>query len=359
MFARLQRAAARHAELQALLGDPELHAHPQRLQAVLREFGALKELAESWHAWDALQRRSEAARALLDDPDPGVAQMARDELAELAARQESLRAELQLRVVDDDPDRGRAVQLELRAGTGGDEATLFVLDLLRMYQRFAEIEGCSTELLSAQASEVGGYREVVLGVSGPRAWDLLRYEGGGHRVQRVPQTETQGRIHTSAATVAVMAEAEEVDLEIRDADLRIDTFRSSGPGGQSVNKTSSAIRITHEPTGMVVQCQDESSQHKNKSKALRMLRTRLKDSQDRARKASQDALRRGQIGSGDRSERIRTYNFPQDRVTDHRTKTSYSLQTVVLGHLGPVIEDLRRHDLAAKLAALGEAHDEE
>jgi peptide chain release factor 1 len=260
-------------------------------------------------------------------------------------------------VLDDDPNRGRNVIVELRAGTGGDEAGLFVADLARLYGRFADAQGLRLEWLSSHPTEVGGYKEAVLCISGPRAWELFRYESGGHRVQRVPETETQGRIHTSAATVAVLPEAEEVDVEIQEGDLRIDTYRSSGPGGQNVNKTSSAIRITHLPTGTVVQCQDESSQHKNKSRAMRMLRTRLRDAQQSARKAELDANRRTQIGSGDRSERVRTYNFPQDRVTDHRTKTSYSLQNVFLGHLEGVVEDLRRLDLELKLAALGEGAD--
>lgn len=259
-----------------------------------------------------------------------------------------------MQIADDDPNRGRNVIFEVRAGTGGDEASLFVADLVRIYKRFAESQGCKVEPLSSHPTEVGGYKEVILGISGPKAWELFRYEGGGHRVQRVPETETQGRIHTSAVTVAVLPEADEQDLEISEADLRIDTFRSGGPGGQSVNKTSSAIRITHLPSGVVVQCQDESSQHKNKSKAMRMLRSRLRENAEQERKAAEDSQRRTQVGSGDRSERVRTYNYPQNRVTDHRIKTSYSLETVVLGHLEQIVEDLHRHELESKLAALGE-----
>jgi peptide chain release factor 1 len=321
---------------------------------VLREMGALRERAETYARWTALQDRRGKAQELLADGDADVAQLAREELAEVDAELEAMESALRLSVLDDDPNRGRNVIVELRAGTGGDEAGLFVADLARLYGRFADAQGLRLEWLSSHPTEVGGYKEAVLCISGPRAWELFRYESGGHRVQRVPETETQGRIHTSAATVAVLPEAEEVDVEIQEGDLRIDTYRSSGPGGQNVNKTSSAIRITHLPTGTVVQCQDESSQHKNKGKAMRMLRTRLREAQQSARKAELDANRRTQIGSGDRSERVRTYNFPQDRVTDHRTKTSYSLQNVFLGHLEGVVDDLRRLDLELKLAALGE-----
>jgi len=356
MFSRLKEAAERYRALEAALQDPALHTQPGRMSALLREMGALRERAHTWERWAALDARRLAAEALVADADadPDLRAMVQEELAEVAAAQAAMVEELKQQVADDDPNRGRTVLLEVRAGTGGDEASLFAGDLLRIYTRFAEQQGCGVELLASSASEVGGVKEAVLAISGPRAWDLFRYESGGHRVQRVPETESQGRIHTSAATVAVLPEAEEVDLQIKDGDLRIDTFRSSGPGGQSVNKTSSAIRITHLPTNTVVQCQDESSQHKNKSKALRMLRSRLKDEQDRARKSEEDASRRSQIGSGDRSERIRTYNFPQNRVTDHRIKTSYSLETIVLGHLEAIVEDLRRQDLQLKLAAMAQ-----
>jgi peptide chain release factor 1 len=352
MFQRLRESAERYRALETALQDPALHTQPARLSALLREMGALREKAHTWERWDALEQRRQAADAMLADADSGMRTLAQEELAEIAAAQAEMVEELRRQVADDDPHRGRTVLLEVRAGTGGDEASLFAADLVRIYAKFAEQQGCSVETLATSPTEVGGYKEAVLAIGGPRAWDLFRYEAGGHRVQRVPETETQGRIHTSAATVAVLPEAEEVELQIRDQDLRIDTFRSSGPGGQSVNKTSSAIRITHLPTNTVVQCQDETSQHKNKSRALRMLRTRLKDEQDRARKDQEDRSRRSQIGSGDRSERIRTYNFPQNRMTDHRIKQSYPLETVVLGHLEHVVEDLRKQDLELKLAAL-------
>jgi len=354
MFASLKESAERYRALEAALQDPAVHSQPGKLASLMREMGALRERAETWERWSALQEQREAALAMQADKDPELRKLAAEELAQVDSQLAAMADALRQQVADDDPDRGRNVMLEVRAGTGGDEASLFAADLVRIYGKFAEQQGCKVETMSSSASEVGGFKEAVLCISGPRAWDLFRYESGGHRVQRVPETESQGRIHTSAATVAVLPEAEEVDLELKESDLRIDTYRSSGPGGQNVNKTSSAIRITHIPTGTVVQCQDESSQHKNKSKALRMLRSRLRDAQVRERKAHEDAARRSQIGSGDRSERIRTYNFPQNRVTDHRIKTSYSLQTVALGHLEEIVEDLRRHDLEQKLAALGE-----
>jgi peptide chain release factor 1 len=354
LFERLREPAERWRSLQEQLADPEVHGQPGRAASLLRELASLQPKAETWDRWQALVERREAAQALLEDKDAGLVSLAHEELAAVAAQTDAMVEELKRQLADDDPNRGRTVMLEIRAGTGGDEAGLFAGDLLRMYSRFAESHACRVELMSSSASELGGFKDVVLAVSGPQAWDLLRHESGGHRVQRVPETESQGRIHTSAATVAVLPEAEEVEVELRDQDLRIDTYRAGGPGGQAVNKISSAIRITHIPTNTVVQCQDESSQHKNKSKALRMLRTRLLESQQRARKEAEDSSRRTQIGSGDRSERVRTYNFPQNRVTDHRTKASYNLQTVIAGGLDEVVEDLRRLDLEHKLAALAE-----
>jgi len=355
MFARLKQCADRYRELEDRLQDPTLHEQPGAMQSVLREMGALRDKAESYRRWEALEERASSAREMLgQEKDRELLQLARDELAEVEAEQQAMADELRQQIVDDDPDRGRDVMVEIRAGTGGDEASLFVGDLLKVYTRFAEAHGLGLELLSSHPTEVGGYKEVTLSVSGAEAWDLFRYEAGGHRVQRVPETEAQGRIHTSAVTVAVLAEADEVEVDIQDGDLRIDTYRASGAGGQHVNKTSSAIRITHLPTGTVVQCQDESSQHKNKSRAMRMLRTRLRDAREQAAKDEQDTTRRSQIGSGDRSERIRTYNYPQNRVTDHRIKTNYSLDTVLLGRLDEVVGDLRSRDLELRLAALGE-----
>ncbi|MCB9899465.1 MAG: peptide chain release factor 1 [Planctomycetes bacterium] len=355
MFARLKACAERYRELEQLLEDPGLHERPGRMQGVLREMGVLRSKAETYGRWTDLERRREAAEQMLrDEHEAELRQLARDELAEVTAELDAMVETMRREVADDDPNRGRDVIVEVRAGTGGDEASLFASDLAKIYTRFSEAHGLRVEVLSSHPTEVGGYKEVVFGISGEQAWDLFRYESGGHRVQRVPETEAQGRIHTSAVTVAVLAEAEEVEIEIDEGDLRIDTYRASGPGGQNVNKTSSAIRITHIPTNTVVQCQDESSQHKNKSRAMRMLRARLLDAQLEARKAVEDASRRSQIGSGDRSERIRTYNYPQNRVTDHRIKENYSLDAVLLGKLDPLVQDLRERDLEAKLAALAE-----
>jgi len=354
-FSRLRLAAERYQEIEHLLQDGAVLSQTARVQPLLRELGALRPQAEAWSRWQGLEQRAAAARVMLaEEKDRELLDLARQELAEVGAEQAAMLADLRQRIADDDPNRGRPVMLEIRAGTGGDEASLFAHDLLRIYQRFLDHHGLRHEVLSSHRTEVGGYKDITLSVDGAAAWDLLRYEAGGHRVQRVPATETQGRIHTSAVTVAVLPEPDEVEVEIQDADLRIDTYRASGPGGQNVNKTSSAIRITHLPTNTVVQCQDESSQHKNKSRALRMLRARLKDAQEEARKDEQDRSRRMQIGSGDRSERIRTYNYPQNRVTDHRIKTNYPLEGVLLGRLDDLVSDLRTRDLELKLAALGE-----
>ncbi len=354
MFTRLKKCAERSRELEKLLSDPEVHKHPGRLTALMRELGGLKKKTEAYERWVELQDRLLKAEELVGDPDPDVGVLASEEVVEIQGKVDAMVDALKAEVADDDPHRGRNVILEIRAGTGGDEATLFAADLMRIYTRFAERSNLKVESISAHGSDVGGYKEVVLGVSGSEAWDLFRYESGGHRVQRVPTTESQGRIHTSAATVAALPEAEEIDCAIEESDLRVDTFRSSGPGGQSVNKTSSAIRITHLPTDLVVQCQDEKSQHKNKSKALRMLRSRLMDIEAQNRKAEEDATRRSMIGSGDRSERVRTYNWPQNRVTDHRLKESYSLERILLGQLDDVVAELRERDLEEKITALGE-----
>jgi len=355
LFARLRQCAERYRELEVQSADPDLHSQPGRLTSLLREMGALRSKVETYDRWTALVERQAAAQTMLEEEsDAEMLSLARDELAEVELEQQTMIADVRRQVADDDPNRGRDVLIEVRAGAGGDEASLFVADLVRLYGKFCESHKVKVEVLSSSATEVGGYKEIVLSMSGAQAWDLLRFESGGHRVQRVPETESQGRIHTSAATVAVLPEADEVDVTIVDADLRIDTYRASGPGGQNVNKTSSAVRITHMPTGTVVQCQDDSSQHKNKAQALRMLRTRLKDLADQLAHENQAAERRVQIGSGDRSERIRTYNYPQNRVTDHRIKTNYSLERVLLGRLDEIVEDLRERDLEMKLAALGE-----
>ncbi len=285
--------------------------------------------------------------------DAEMGEMAREELASLLPRIEELERELQMRLLPKDAADERNVILEIRAGTGGDEAALFAGDLFRMYQRYAQSHGWQVEVLSASESERGGYKEIIAAIRGAGAFARLKFESGVHRVQRVPETETQGRIHTSAATVAVLPEAEEVDVQIDEKDLRIDVFRASGPGGQSVNTTDSAVRITHLPTGIVVTQQDEKSQHKNKAKAMKVLRARLYEMERRRRMEERSAERRGQIGSGDRSERIRTYNFPQGRVTDHRINlTLYKLNEIMEGEgLEELVQALITEDRAARLAA--------
>ncbi len=316
-----------------------------------REYAQLEPVAKVARALRAALSEAADLRAMRDDPEMG--EMAREELAVLEPRIAGLEKELQLQLLPKDAADERNVILEVRAGTGGDEAALFAGDLFRMYQRFAQGRGWTVEILSASESERGGYKEIVASIKGAGAYAALKYESGVHRVQRVPQTETQGRIHTSAATVAVLPEAEEVDVRIEDKDLRIDVFRASGPGGQCVNTTDSAVRITHLPTGIVVSQQDEKSQHKNKAKAMKVLRARIYEMERRKLDEARASERRGQIGSGDRSERIRTYNFPQGRVTDHRIGlTLHKLDQIMAGDgLDELVRALTTEDQAAKLAA--------
>ncbi len=329
---------------------------------VLSDFGLLKKLAREHSAIEPLARAAQRHFKRLDDlsqarevaaeADGELADMASEEAAELEAEREAAESELRRLLVPRDPLDDRPAVVEIRAGTGGDEAALFAADLYRMYTRFAAESGWNTELINASEGALGGVKEVVFVVRGTEAYGRLRYESGVHRVQRVPETESQGRIHTSAATVAVLPEAEEVDVEIDPADLKIDVFRSSGPGGQSVNTTDSAVRITHRPTGLVVSCQDEKSQHKNKSKALRVLRSRLLDRMVAAQEAERARERRTQVGTGDRSMKIRTYNFPQNRITDHRIHfTTHRLEAVLGGDLGEVVEALRMAGVEERMAA--------
>lgn len=340
---RIQEILRRFDTLTASLMDPEVLADPERLRETAREHSELTPVAETARRLAEVRSQLEGAREMAaSGEDPELIELAELEVEELGAEEERLNEELRHLMTPRDPLADRAAVVEIRAGTGGDEAGLFAGDLFRMYTRYAEERGWTIEVIDLSEGEVGGYKEVSFIVRGRDAYGDLRYESGVHRVQRVPSTESQGRIHTSAATVAVLPEAEEVDVEIRDEDLRIDVFRSSGPGGQSVNTTDSAVRITHIPTGLVVSCQDEKSQHKNRAKALKVLRSRLLDARLAEQEAERARERKLQVGTGDRSAKIRTYNFPQGRVTDHRIGlTLYRLQEILDGDLDELVEALK------------------
>lgn len=352
IIAKLEALQERHEEVQALLGEASVIADQNRFRALSQEYARLSEVAACFQQWRQLQQDSDAARQWLDDPD--LRDMAREELQQAEARNAQLEDELQRLLLPQDPDDARNSFLEIRAGTGGDEAALFAGDLFRMYARYAESRRWRVEIMNASEGEHGGFKEIIAKISGEGVYGQLKFESGGHRVQRVPETESQGRIHTSACTVAVLPELPEAELpEINPADLRIDTFRSSGAGGQHVNTTDSAIRITHLPTGIVVECQDERSQHKNKAKALAVLGARLRAAEQAKRQQEEASTRRNLLGSGDRSDRIRTYNFPQGRVTDHRINlTLYRLDEVMEGKLDMLIEPVIHEYQADQLAAL-------
>ncbi|NML15187.1 peptide chain release factor 1 [Azohydromonas caseinilytica] len=349
---QFERLAMRQAELDATLTDPQLMSDLKRWRALSREQAEVAEVVTDFRHYQQREQDLATARELLDDPD--MADMAREEIAGAQADLERLQLKLQAALLPRDPDDARDAFLEIRAGTGGDESALFAGDLARMYLRYCERQGWRTEVMSQSDSELGGYKEIVLRIEGDGVYGRLRFESGGHRVQRVPATESQGRIHTSACTVAVMPEADEAEeITLNPAELRIDTFRASGAGGQHINKTDSAVRVTHLPTGLVAECQDDRSQHRNKAKALAVLAARLRDKEMSERAAKEAATRKGLIGSGDRSDRIRTYNFPQGRLTDHRINlTLYKLGAVMDGELDDVIAALQAARAAQQLAAL-------
>ncbi len=351
---KLERVNDRFQELARLLADPGVAADGERFRDLSIEYAQLEPVVARYRAWRQAEADLHAAEQMLQDPDPELRGLAEDEAAEARQRCEALALELQKALLPRDPNDAANIFLEIRAGTGGDEAALFAGDLFRMYSRYAERQGWQVEILSAHPGEQGGYREIIARIIGRGAWSRLKYESGVHRVQRVPETESQGRIHTSAATVAVLPEVAEVEaVDIRPADLKIDTFRASGAGGQHVNKTDSAVRITHLPTGIVVECQDERSQHKNRARALSLLAARLLDRERAEQERTQADTRRRLVGSGDRSERIRTYNFPQGRVTDHRINlTLYRLEDILEGDLDALIDPLMAEDQAERLAAL-------
>ncbi len=349
---QFERLALRLAELNATLSDPQVSADIKRYRTLSREQAEAQGIVDRFRRYQQREADQAAAREMLADPE--MVEMAEEEVAAAGADMERLHAELQAALIPSDPDDERNAFVEIRAGTGGDESALFAGDLARMYLRYCERQGWRTEVLSQSDSELGGYKELVLRVEGDRVYEQLRFESGGHRVQRVPATESQGRIHTSACTVAVMPEPDEAEeVQLNPADLRIDTFRASGAGGQHVNKTDSAIRITHIPTGLVAECQDDRSQHRNKAKAMAVLAARLRDKDKNERAAKEAATRKGLIGSGDRSDRIRTYNFPQGRLTDHRINlTLYKLQQIMDGDLGDVVAALKAARAAEQLAQL-------
>ncbi|MEN0067560.1 MAG: peptide chain release factor 1 [Myxococcota bacterium] len=363
MLEKLPVFETRLEVLDRQLMDPAVAANGQKVREISREAAYVRDVVDAFHALQKQQSELADAKDLLaNESDPELREMAREEAATLEEQIEQSTASLRLLLLPRDPYEGRPVMLEIRAGTGGDEAALFAGDLLRMYHRFADANGLRLEVMSQSDISVGGgsgktlvgIKEVVAAVSGDAAYSLLQFEAGTHRVQRVPATESQGRIHTSAATVAVLPEPEEVELKIDDKDLRIDTMRAGGPGGQSVNTTDSAVRIVHEPTGLIVICQDEKSQHKNREKAMRVLKARLLERQQAEVRARESAARKEMVGSGDRSERIRTYNFPQNRLTDHRIGlTLYKLDQVMDGSLQELIDKLTAEYQAKQLAEQG------
>lgn len=353
---RLEHLVERHQELAALLGDPGTIADQKKFTQYSREFAQLEPVTTAFTAYQQSLRDLLDMEALAEDSDPDMRQMAADERVRLTALIATQEEALYLLLIPADPNDASDVYLEIRAGTGGDEAAIFAGDLFRMYSRYAENVGWHVEVVSESQGEHGGYKEIIAKVSGDRVYSQLKFESGAHRVQRVPLTEAQGRVHTSACTVAILPEVDEIhDIDINPADLKVDTYRASGAGGQHVNKTDSAIRITHVPTGMVVECQEERSQHKNRAKAMSLLKARILAGQQQKQQQEQAAARKSLVGSGDRSERIRTYNFPQGRLTDHRIQlTLYKLSDIMEGDLAQVLEPLVREYQTEQLAALGE-----
>jgi peptide chain release factor 1 len=355
MIPELQAIEDRYRQLTAALSDPAIAANPQKIRELAKERAELEPVFRKHEEYKRVRKDRDDARHLLDDPrtDPDLRHMALSEIEELEAREAILAAELRALLIPKDPNDEKDVILEIRAGAGGDEASLFAQDLFRMYSRFAEKKGWKLGVVETSFSPVGGLKESIAEIHGKGAYSLLKYESGVHRVQRVPKTEASGRIHTSTATVAVLPEAEEIDLKIDPKDIKLEAFGSSGPGGQNVNRNYTAIRVTHKPSGLVVSCQDEKSQHRNKEKAMRVLRSRLMDIAERERQAKIADHRRSQVGTGERSEKIRTYNFPQSRITDHRLNESFHNMEVILD--GGLDDILSRLVLQAQGQALGEA----
>ena len=351
---KLETLVERHEEISGLLSEPETMADQNKFRSLSQEYAQLEPVVSNFNAYKISLIAIEDAKAMMEEDDSEMRQMAKEELAKAQQSEQVIEGALQKLLLPKDPNDQRNIFLEVRAGTGGDEAAIFAGDLYRMYSRYAESRGWGVELINAQEGEHGGFKEVVIRIVGEGAYSRLKFEGGGHRVQRVPETESQGRIHTSACTVAIMPEADEVDqIEINAGDLRVDTYRASGAGGQHVNKTDSAIRLTHIPTGIVVECQDQRSQHKNRAQAMSVLQARIMAEKQEKIDSEQAETRKLQVGSGDRSERIRTYNYPQGRMTDHRINlTLYKLAEVMAGDLEQVIEPLINEYQADQLASL-------
>jgi len=358
MFAKLAAFEDRLKELHRLLATPEVATQPSKLIEYSRELRRIEPVVEAYQALRGVQEGIEESRELLhNERDPEMVALAREELEELQGKEQQITDELQVLLLPRDPNDDKNILLEIRAGTGGEESALFAADLFRMYTRFAESRRWKLEILSSHPTPGGGFKEVICGIDGDAVYSFLKYEAGVHRVQRVPETESQGRIHTSAVTVAVLPEADKVEVDIKEAELRIDVYRSTGPGGQSVNTTDSAVRITHLPTGLVVTCQDEKSQHKNKAQALKVLRARLFEQKCQEQADDERNKRKAMVGSGDRSEKIRTYNFPQNRVTDHRIGlTLHRLELVLGGDLDDLMAALQAHYQAEALQESMEGH---
>ncbi len=349
---KLEEVEKRFEELTEKLADPEVVGEREKYAKIAREHAELSEIVETYRTYKKTLEEIEGNKELLEDQDEELVKLAKEELKELTAKAEELEKKLMLLLLPKDPNDEKNILLEIRAGTGGEEAALFAADLFRMYSRYAERKGWEVEILDVNPTGLGGFKEIIALIKGKGAYSRLKYESGVHRVQRIPETESQGRIHTSAVTVAVLPEAEEVDIEIRPEDLRIETMRASGHGGQHVNKTESAVRITHIPTGIVVSCQNERSQHQNRARAMQILRARLYELKLREQEEKIQAERRSQVGTGDRSERIRTYNFPQNRVTDHRIGlTLYRLEQVMDGEIDDIIDSLITYYQAEALKA--------
>ncbi len=356
IIAKLENIGERLEELSALLADPETFSDQNKFRSLSQEHHKLEPVVKCFNDYQSTLEDIESANEMMGDSDPDVREMAKEELNEGETKKEALEQELQILLLPTDPHDDSNIFLEVRAGTGGDEAAIFAGDLFRMYSRYAENKGWQIEVISNSPGEHGGYKEIIARLVGQGAYSKLKFESGGHRVQRVPETESQGRIHTSACTVAVMPEADEIEeIEINPADLKVDTYRASGAGGQHVNKTDSAIRLTHIPTGVVVECQDERSQHKNRARAMSVLKARLLAAEEEKKAQEESDTRRQLVGSGDRSGRIRTYNFPQGRVTDHRINlTLYKLEDMMQGNVDMVVDELIKEHQADQLAAMAD-----